>query len=62
VSCDAVFEETRPWEWSTEDQGVVMGDVDPFTVEHVVVRVASGLAPVVPRSLASDAQLPTGDA
>jgi hypothetical protein len=48
MSCATVFKETRPWEWSTEDQGVVMGHEDPFMVEHVAVHAASGLAPVAP--------------
>jgi hypothetical protein len=45
VSHDAVFKEDRPWEWSCEEHGVRYGDIEPFTIEHVIVCGESVIAP-----------------
>jgi hypothetical protein len=35
---DTVFEEDQPWNWSSEGQGALDGDVKPFTVEYIFIR------------------------
>jgi hypothetical protein len=39
VLYDAVFKEDRPWRWSSDEQGSLVGD-DPFKVEYISVRNA----------------------
>jgi hypothetical protein len=60
MSCIAVFEEDRPWKWSSDNCGVQTDDKDSFTVEHVIVhgtRVEptgiSGSMPVAPSRASS---------
>jgi hypothetical protein len=38
VSRDAMFEENRPWNWSSEERGTLLDDEDPFTVEVATIR------------------------
>jgi hypothetical protein len=40
VSRDTVFEEDRAWKWSSDEQGALVGDEDPFTIEFVSVLCA----------------------
>jgi hypothetical protein len=37
ISCDAIFEEDKPWSWDGED----VGDGEPFSMEYVQAGDAS---------------------
>jgi hypothetical protein len=50
VSRDAVFEEDQAWKWSSDEQGAMGSDEDPFTVEFVSVRDAHTKPVDVPTS------------
>jgi hypothetical protein len=54
VSCDAVFEEDQVWKWSSDEQGALGGDEDPFTIEFVSIRDARTEPVSVPASTPGD--------
>jgi hypothetical protein len=37
-----MFEENRPWKWSSDNKGDVTDDGDSFTLEHVITHRAPG--------------------